>query len=337
MSVDLSSPGVAKGLARKLKDDIDSYCANKYDDGQRSHLGASLIGHECKRYLWFTFRWVYHHKFSGRQQRLFNRGHKEEARFLEWLRGIGCEVWEFERVLWYHAESDCYFIDRFDMQRSTSGLDAGLCIDCSEEPAHIEAATKRGVEFIKGKAQFRISGVMGHFGGSLDGMMLLPESYDFKNKVLAEFKTSGDKPFTKLEKEGMKIDKETHFCQTSIYGYKYGLKYCAYLSINKNNDELHIELVELDFELGKRLEEKAEEIITSQVAPVRMSNSSAFFKCKFCDYINVCFNKQPLELNCRSCVNAKAVDNAEWFCMKHRDIIPKDFIFKACDNWKAIY
>jgi len=337
MSVDLFDVGVAKGIARRLREEIDTFCADKYDDGQRSHLGASLIGHECKRYLWFTFRWVYHHKFSGRQQRLFNRGHREEARFLEWLRGIGCEVWEFERVLWYHPESDSYFIDRFDMQETRKDIDSQMCRDVSEEPGHIEAATKRGVEFIKGKAQFRISGVMGHFGGSLDGIMLLPLRYDVDGKVLAEFKTSGDKPFAKLIKEGMKIDKETHFCQTSIYGYKYGLKHVAYLSINKNNDELHIELVELDWELGKRLEEKAEEVITSDNAPVRMSNSSAFFKCKFCDYIDICFNKKPLDVNCRSCVYAKAVENAEWFCRRHNDIIPKDFIFKACESWKGIY
>ena len=27
-------------------------------DGFRSHLGASLIGKECERALWYDFRWV---------------------------------------------------------------------------------------------------------------------------------------------------------------------------------------------------------------------------------------------------------------------------------------
>ena len=26
--------------------------------GQRPHLGASELGHECERYLWLSFRWA---------------------------------------------------------------------------------------------------------------------------------------------------------------------------------------------------------------------------------------------------------------------------------------
>lgn len=83
-------------VAKRISDDIDAYCENAYDDGHRKHLGASLIGHECKRYLFYVFRWTMHKKFSGRMQRLFNRGHREEDRFIEWLKGIGCEVWSHQ-------------------------------------------------------------------------------------------------------------------------------------------------------------------------------------------------------------------------------------------------
>lgn len=96
-AVDLAAPGVAKALAKRVLEDIDNYCSTEYDGGPRWHLGASLIGHDCKRYLWYIFRWCFHKKHDGRQQRLFNRGHREEERFVEWLRGIGCEVWEFQQ------------------------------------------------------------------------------------------------------------------------------------------------------------------------------------------------------------------------------------------------
>jgi hypothetical protein len=59
----------------------------------RSHLGASLIGRDCPRELWYTFRWATARKFDGRTLRLFNRGHMEEPRFLAMLLMIGCEVW----------------------------------------------------------------------------------------------------------------------------------------------------------------------------------------------------------------------------------------------------
>ncbi len=64
------------------------------DNGNRPHLGASLIGHECERYLWLNFRWVDEKKFPGRMLRLFETGNLAEARFVANLRRIGVEVHE---------------------------------------------------------------------------------------------------------------------------------------------------------------------------------------------------------------------------------------------------
>ena len=64
------------------------------DDGLRPHLGASLIGHPCARYLWLSFRWVMAPGFEGRILRLFARGQREEAIIVDELRGIGAEVSE---------------------------------------------------------------------------------------------------------------------------------------------------------------------------------------------------------------------------------------------------
>lgn len=104
--MNLSDPGVAKQVTLKLKQDIDNYCLT-YDDGHRNHLGASLIGHECKRYLWYVFRWCYREPTTGRQQRLFNRGHREEERFLEWLRGVGCDISDKTKEGTQHRIKDC--------------------------------------------------------------------------------------------------------------------------------------------------------------------------------------------------------------------------------------
>lgn len=92
MSVSLNDPGVAVKLADEIKRQIDLYAQETYDDGPRKHLGASLIGHECTAYLWFLFRWAAHEKHSGRMQRLFQRGHLEEARYEEYLAGIGIKL-----------------------------------------------------------------------------------------------------------------------------------------------------------------------------------------------------------------------------------------------------
>lgn len=62
------------------------------DEGNRPHLGASLIGHACERYLWMTFRWVDSKKFPGRILRLFETGQLAEERFTDNLKRIGVEV-----------------------------------------------------------------------------------------------------------------------------------------------------------------------------------------------------------------------------------------------------
>ena len=292
-SVSLDAPGVAKALAKRILEEIDEYCVRTYDGGHRSHLGASLIGRECKRYLWYVFRWCLHEKTTGRQQRLFNRGHREEARFIEWLEGIGFKVWFENRD---------------------------------------EAPNEKG-EY----PQYRISDVMGHFGGSLDGIAVLPERYGIAEPVLLEFKTNGTGAgFNKLADDGMPIAKPEHFAQTSTYGKKYNFRYCVYLNINKNDDSLHIEVVKLNHNLGEQMIMKAEQIIMSQTAPARLSDNPTFHKCGYCHMKEVCHKGAVVEVNCRSCAFARPVENAEWFCEVHNGNIPKEFIPTACPSYKAI-
>ncbi|WP_085440274.1 oxidoreductase [Magnetofaba australis] len=62
------------------------------DDGFRPHLGASLIGKECERALWYDFHWVTRSQFAGRILRLFQTGHLEEPRLVADLRRIGVTV-----------------------------------------------------------------------------------------------------------------------------------------------------------------------------------------------------------------------------------------------------
>ncbi|MFM2054709.1 MAG: hypothetical protein RL456_2746 [Pseudomonadota bacterium] len=58
----------------------------------RPHLGASVIGRECARALWYAFRWAVSVRHSGRVLRLFERGQNEEAVFVANLRAAGVEV-----------------------------------------------------------------------------------------------------------------------------------------------------------------------------------------------------------------------------------------------------
>uniref|UniRef100_A0AAU7YTI0 Exonuclease n=1 Tax=Stenotrophomonas phage vB_SmaS_QH3 TaxID=3229738 RepID=A0AAU7YTI0_9CAUD len=298
-SVALDAPGVAKAVAKRVLEDIDEYCVRTYDGGHRWHLGASLIGDACKRKLWYLFRWTYREQTDGRKQRLFNRGHREEARFTEWLKGIGAQVWT-------HETPDVY--------------------------------NEAGEIVVEGK-QYRVSAVMGHFGGSLDGIARLPERYGIDEPVLLEFKTNGTGAgFNKLGEDGMPVAKPQHFAQTSTYGSDpaYGFRYVLYFNINKNDDSLHVELVKLDHRLGQQMREKAEQIIMSQTPPPRLSDNPTFKDCGYCPAKEICHKGAIPEKNCRSCKAARPVENGEWFCDVHNGVIPREFVPQGCPSYVPI-
>lgn len=298
-SVDLNAPGVARAVSARVLEDIDAYNIKAYDGGHRWHLGASLIGDECKRKLWYIFRWCYREPFSGRQLRLFNRGHREEARFVEWLKGIGAQVWTHETP------------DVFNEQG----------------------------EVVKEGKQYRVSAVMDHFGGSLDGIAILPERYNIKMPVLLEFKTNGTGAgFNKLGESGMPVAKPQHFAQVCTYGSdpKYNFSHVLYLNINKNDDSLHVELVKLDHRLGDNMRTKAEQIILSQEAPPRLADNPTFRTCMYCAAKDICHKGAIPEKNCRSCKYATPVENGEWFCHTHNGIIPREFVASGCNAYIPI-
>jgi len=75
---------------------LDQALADTQGYGFRDHLGASIIGRNCARQLWYTFRWATKSWHSARILRLFNRGHEEEDRFVRFLRRSGVHVLDYD-------------------------------------------------------------------------------------------------------------------------------------------------------------------------------------------------------------------------------------------------
>ena len=104
------------------------------EKGFRSHLGASLIGRECARDIWYGWRWSTKSSFEGRMLRLFNRGHLEEARFIAMLLMIGCEVYQQD------AEGKQYTISHAEGHMGGSG--DGIVMNLPDLPAGVAALTE---------------------------------------------------------------------------------------------------------------------------------------------------------------------------------------------------
>lgn len=100
-------------LSRQLQPTVQAVYAawekegNK-DKGHRAHLGASILGNECRRALWYSFRWATDQHHEGRLLRLFDRGQLEEERFVKELRAAGIEVYDVDdRTRKQFRHSDC--------------------------------------------------------------------------------------------------------------------------------------------------------------------------------------------------------------------------------------
>jgi hypothetical protein len=183
--------------------------------------------------------------------------------------------------------------------------------------------------------QFQISGVNGHFGGSLDCIV---SRADIGN-LLTEFKTHGEKSFVKLKAEGVRKAKPQHYRQMCSYGKLYQLKYGLYCAVNKNTDELHFEIVELDWSLADDLMRKADSIINSQVQPQKIAQNETYFDCKYCHFSGICFRGESPDKNCRSCAHCVPVENARWNCNLADPMfnpIPEDFVPNGCEKWRRI-
>lgn len=68
----------------------------KQGHGFRKHLGASLIGRECARQLWYVFRWATKVSFLARILWLFDRGNREEAVIVDRFRKAGIHILDID-------------------------------------------------------------------------------------------------------------------------------------------------------------------------------------------------------------------------------------------------
>lgn len=232
------------------------------EDPFRSHLGASVVGEECARKIWYSFHWATIKKFDGRILRLFNRGHLEEARFIAALLTIGVQVY----------------------QQDANGK------------------------------QYRISDHGGHFGGSGDGVGIGIPDLPAGAAALLEFKTHNDKSFKKLAQVGVREAKFEHFVQMQSYMRKMQLMFALYGAVNKNDDDLYFEIVQLDTAFADQFIDRARQIIAMQQPPKKINESPGWFGCSWCDHKPVCHLKARPERNCRTCVHAVARLEGGWFC-----------------------
>lgn len=177
--------------------------------------------------------------------------------------------------------------------------------------------------------QFRFSAVSGHFGGSLDGVIIPPG----EEPMLLELKTASHKNWQKVRNHGVKEANPRHFHQMCLYGHAYRLKRAVYISLDKDNEDMWVEVVDLDWERAETLLRLAEIVVKSN-KPIEKPYKPTAFQCKLCHHKPTCHEGQAPHKSCRSCKFGTPVDNMGWICGITGDNLEPDM--KPCNLWENI-
>ncbi len=273
-----------RGFQRQVLPHMTDAYRDEPEEGFRSHLGASLLGTECARALWYGFRWYTKSVFNGKTLRLFNRGHLEEGRFISLLLMIGVQIFQ--------------------------------------QDAH-------------GK-QFRISELGGHLGGSGDGVALGVPDLPPAMAGLTEWKTHSESSFAELagkdwrkvheglvdpkkpqlpfSGKGVREAKFQHYVQMQTYMRKMDLMFALYGAVNKNTDDIYMEIVVLDTQFADQFLERGRKIIMLAQPPKKLNESPGWYGCTFCDHKPVCHLRAVPQRNCRTCVFSDPLEDGTWKC-----------------------
>ena len=183
--------------------------------------------------------------------------------------------------------------------------------------------------------QFRIKDVNGHFGGSLDSVGVGCPDLPPKQYFLIEYKTHNLKSYKKIVAEGVKIAKPEHYIQMQIYMRAYKLQYGLYTAVNKNDDAIRIEIIELQPQYYDVYVSRAADIISAEKPPKKISNNSAWWQCRYCNYHAICHFNADFEKNCRTCRYSKPVENGKWVCALHNIYLTKEHQLSGCGDHKV--
>lgn len=311
-------------LIQVIKNSISDTIMQEYrkDFPYRHHLGASIIGHPCDRYLFYSFRWFMTPTEPSRVVRIFDRGHREEVRMLNMLRATGLII-------------------------STT---IGELLTTFGLPVHVDSidtVREWGVNIFKPYAHdFDPNGQIKanmppHLGGSMDAVLHVPAEYvqELGYLMPIECKTHAEKYYKATFKKDLRESQPKHYSQANAYGYYLNATHAFYYGENKNNEDLDMKIVPLRADIVKLLETRAKNIVHTQ-DPKLIARTTEKWMCKACTFAVVCAkNLPPTSRNCRSCANFHPKDGGGWACMARPVMVERYAEITTaqdCPQYKAI-
>lgn len=211
---------------------------------ERDYLGASIIGHDCIRFLYYTYNNYPREPFDAKTLMTFESGHRSEDLAAERLRLMP------------------------DVQLIT----------------HDENGDQYGFSDFDGKFK-------GHFDGGILGIAEAPKTWHiWEHKECNERKF---KEFCKLRNEHgyknvLKIWNPIYYAQGQVYMHYTKLKrHFTTVSTMGGRDYLSCR-TDYNKQHAEEYVRKAEMVINAEKPPQRLSDKPDFYKCRFCDFKDIC-------------------------------------------------
>ncbi len=254
----------------------------------RGYLGCSSIGDPCDRRVWLGFRWTLKKAFTGRILRLFDTGHREEARVLAELKQLpGITV-----------------TDR-DLKNPKKQIEVDL-------GCHIA----------------------GHLDAEVEGLPEAPKAVH-----VFDVKTIKTNKYVELIKTGIRKMFPVYYTQGMLYMHARKRLRAAFLFVNKDTDEMHLERFEYNKNEALAMLDRARRIALSTRLPEPiMGGGPDWYACKMCDFNAFCWDAESrkVQQNCRTCEHIRPLEDGTWACAFHEATdIDTEYQKVGCDDYEV--
>lgn len=184
--------------------------------------------------------------------------------------------------------------------------------------------------------QWNFKALDGHISAYLDAKGSHPE-FTQGEEIVIEFKTMRhDKFNTLVAKQSIKLVNYAYYVQHVMYLKAENKRFGLMMVECKSTSELYFEFIRRDDETADRAMSVAHTVRDARQRPARIAESSTFRLCKTCDFQGVCHLGEPMDVNCRSCVNCVAMEGGKFRCLRFGPIPGEKEILEACDCYEAI-
>lgn len=238
---------------------------------QRTYLGASSIGDECARKLWYKFNGEKEY-FDAKTLRKFADGHRTEEVILEWLgHCTGIELYTRGFINGYEGpgRSECETTQDY-MRGSTTDQNGDV-------PNHRrDVSSQIGFELYEGMFK-------GHYDGIARGFPQAPKTWH-----IVEIKCVNERAFKEIcvlkeknEKTAIRLWRPEYYSQVQVYMHQEKLTRSIHIISTPGARDLVSVRTNYDKDHAEAMLAKAMRIIDAKSPPERIGDQS-FYKCRMC-------------------------------------------------------